>query len=291
MLGLQRHGRGYIARQKAQVIREERAVIKIQARVKGWLKRRRYLKTKRTILGIQKYGRGKMARGRYQLMKDNAAATVIQRFARGYLVRMACQKKLRDIVTVQAAVRRYQAKKVFRRLKAEARSVEHVKSLNKGLEKKIITLQQKITELAKENQSLKNVQNNMLELKHRLEGLKSVEAENKKLHVILLEKEKELEKMQETVKIERDEKMDILQDKERGTQEKEEENKRLGEELGKLRKELTVANEKLKNNQRGAEENLKHRHSDCHCIGWNKRRIPIYSCWIKMKIAELIRAY
>lgn len=58
---------------------------------------------------------------------------------------------------------------------------------------------------------MKNGQNNMLELKHRLEGLKSVEAENKKLHVILLEKEKELEKMLETVKIERDEKMDILQ--------------------------------------------------------------------------------
>ncbi|XP_076679324.1 dilute class unconventional myosin isoform X6 [Andrena cerasifolii] len=259
VLGLQRHGRGYIARQKAQAMREERAAIKIQARVKGWLKRRRYLQTKRTILGIQKYGRGKMARERYQLMRDNAAAIVIQRFARGYLVRIACQQKLRDIVTVQAAVRRYLAKKVFRRLKAEARSVEHVKSLNKGLEKKIITLQQKITELAKENQSLKNVQNNMFELKHKLEGLKSVEAENKKLHVILLEKEKELEKMVEAVKIERDEKMDILQDKERGTQEKEEENKKLGEELEKLRKELTVANEKLKNNQRGAEENLKHR--------------------------------
>ncbi|XP_076241544.1 dilute class unconventional myosin isoform X2 [Calliopsis andreniformis] len=259
VLGLQRYGRGYIARQKAQAVREERAAIKIQARVKGWLKRRRYLQIKRTILGIQTYGRGKMARRRFEVMKDNAAAIVIQRFARGYLVRMACKKKLRDIIRVQCCIRKYLAKKEFRRLKAEARSVEHVKSLNKGLEKKIIELQQKITELTKENHSLKGVQNDMVDLKHKLEGLKSVDAENKKLNAVLLEKEKELEKMLELVKNERDEKMDILQDKERSTQEKEEENKQLQGEIEKLRKELSVANERLKNNQRGAEENLKHR--------------------------------
>lgn len=91
-----------------------------------------------------------MARARYRLMKDNAAATVIQRFARGYLVRMACKRKLKDIITVQSCIRKRQAKKIFRRLKAEARSVEHVKSLNKGLEMKIITLQQKINEMVNE---------------------------------------------------------------------------------------------------------------------------------------------
>ncbi|XP_076760746.1 dilute class unconventional myosin isoform X2 [Xylocopa sonorina] len=259
VLGLQRYGRGYIARQKAQAVREERAAIKIQARVKGWLKRRRYLQTKRTILGIQTFGRGKLARQRYELMKDNAAAIVVQRFARGYLVRMACKKKLNDIITVQSCVRRYLAKKVFKRLKAEARSVEHVKSLNKGLEKKIITLQQKITELTKENQSLKNVQNEMVELKHKLDGFKSVDAEYKKLSAVLIEKEKELEKVQDIIKLERDEKMDILQDKERCNQEKEAENQKLQSEIEKLQKELSVAKEKLKNNQRGAEENLKYR--------------------------------
>ncbi|XP_043264989.1 unconventional myosin-Va isoform X1 [Colletes gigas] len=259
VLGLQRYGRGYIARQKARAVREERAAIKIQAHVKGWLKRRRYVQIKRTIIGIQTYGRGKMARERYRLMKDNAAATVIQRFCRGYLARMACKQKLKDIVIAQAAVRRYLAKKMFRRLKAEARSVEHVKSLNKGLEKKIIMLQQKITDLTKENQGLKNVQNEIVDLKHKLEALKAVDVENKKLHVTLLEKEKELDKMQDLIKVERDEKMDILQDKEKSSLEKQNENEKLQDQLEKLRKELSVANEKLKNNQRGAEENLKHR--------------------------------
>ncbi|XP_026669743.1 unconventional myosin-Va isoform X2 [Ceratina calcarata] len=259
VLGLQRYGRGYIARQKAQAVRETRAAIKIQACVRGWLQRRRYLQIKRTILGIQTYGRGKLARERYRLMKDNAAAIVIQRFARGYLVRMACKKKLRDIIIVQSSVRKYLAKKEFKRLKAEARSVEHVKSLNKGLEKKIITLQQKITELTKENQVLKNFQNEVVDMKHKLEGLKSVEAENKKLNYVLLKKKEELEKIQEIIKIERDEKMDILLDKERNSQEKEEQNKKLQEEIEKLQKELAMANEKLTNDQRGAEEILKHR--------------------------------
>lgn len=63
----------------------------------------------------------------------------------------------------------------------------------------------------KENQVLKNVQNEVIDLKHKLEGLKSVEAENKKLNAILIEKAKELEKIQDIVKAERDEKMDILQ--------------------------------------------------------------------------------
>ena len=147
ILGLQRHARGFLARRKAQTIREQRAAIKIQTQVKGWLARKRFLDLRRTILGLQTYGRGAMARKRFQLMRDVAAATVIQRFARGYLVRMECKKKLHNIIIVQNCVRKYLARKVFKRLKAEARSVEHVKSLNKGLEMKIISLQHKINEL------------------------------------------------------------------------------------------------------------------------------------------------
>jgi hypothetical protein len=44
-------------------------------------------------------------------------------------------------------VRRWLARRLYRKLKMEARSVEHVKKLNKGLENKIISLQHKIEEL------------------------------------------------------------------------------------------------------------------------------------------------
>lgn len=55
---------------------------------------------------------------------------------------------------VQSCIRKFLAKRKFKRLKAEARSVEHVKSLNKGLEMKIINLQHKINELVRKNKSL-----------------------------------------------------------------------------------------------------------------------------------------
>lgn len=147
ILGVQRYGRGFMARKRAEMIRRERAAVKIQARIKGWLKRRSYQRLKRTILGIQTRGRGFMARNKFMRMKDHAAAIKIQRLLRGYLVRRKYRKRLHNVVIVQSCVRRYLARQVFRKLKREAKSVEHVKSLNKGLEKKIMSLQQRIDEL------------------------------------------------------------------------------------------------------------------------------------------------
>ena len=46
---------------------------------------------------------------------------------------------------LQSLIRRYLAKKEYKRLKIEAKSVAHQKKLNQGLENKIISLQQKLT--------------------------------------------------------------------------------------------------------------------------------------------------
>lgn len=112
---------------------------------------------------------------------------------------------------------------------------------------------------AKEGQHLKNVQHEMVDLKFKLDNLKSADAENKKLNGMMQDKERDLTKMQETLRHERDEKMDILHEKERAMLQKDEENRKLREENERLRKELSLATEKLKSNQRGAEENLKYR--------------------------------
>lgn len=112
---------------------------------------------------------------------------------------------------------------------------------------------------AKESQHLKNVQNEMVDLKCKLENLKSVEVENKKLNGVVQDKERELKRMEEILQREKDEKMDILHDKERIALQKDEENKKLQKENERLRKELSIATEKLNSNQRGAEENLKYR--------------------------------
>lgn len=111
----------------------------------------------------------------------------------------------------------------------------------------------------KENHHLKNVQNEMVDLKSKLDSLKSVDVENKKLNGVLQDKERELKRMEGILQQEKDEKMDILHQKERTALQKNEENKKLQQENERLRKELSIATEKLKSNQRGAEENLKYR--------------------------------
>ena len=56
------------------------------------------------------------------------------------------QVMIRGFTRLQAHVRRRAAKRELKRLKIEAKSVEHVKKQARGLENKIIELQQKLDE-------------------------------------------------------------------------------------------------------------------------------------------------
>lgn len=140
---------------KANNLRQNRAAIQLQRYMKGWYQRTKYVNARRSILAIQRYGRGYLARQRFSETMDNHKATEIQRFCRGYLARKHFNEKIRKIVLVQACVRRYLAKKQFKKLKAEARSISHLQTKYKGLENKIIELQQKYDLINKENTSLK----------------------------------------------------------------------------------------------------------------------------------------
>lgn len=96
---------------------------------------------------------------------DFVQALIIQKYVRGWLARRRYQKQKRQIILCQAAVRRYFARKQYKKLKIEARSIEHVKKLNKGLENKIISLQQKIEGLNKVQNDYRNAQNEINELR------------------------------------------------------------------------------------------------------------------------------
>lgn len=76
------------------------------------------------------------------MIQKNVKATIIQSYVRGWLQRIRYRKILRGIVLVQAHFRRKKARKMYKLLKIESRSVEHQRQLNKGLENKIISLQQ-----------------------------------------------------------------------------------------------------------------------------------------------------
>ena len=88
-----------------------------------------------------------MARKNRELVIYNLKATVIQAQVRGWLARRKYKKVILGFTRLQAHFRRRKARKIFKTLKIEARSVEHQRQLNKGLENKIISLQQQIEKI------------------------------------------------------------------------------------------------------------------------------------------------
>lgn len=74
-------------------------------------------------------------------------AIIIQSWARAWLMRKKYLRTVQSVIKCQCFVRQHLAKKRFKELKREARSMEHMKKLNKGLENKIISMQQKIGEM------------------------------------------------------------------------------------------------------------------------------------------------
>lgn len=80
------------------------------------------------------------------LMLCTPQAIIIQKNVRMWQAVYHYKMAMRGMITLQGLVRCFLAKKQLKKLKIEARSVEHQRKLNKGLENKIISLQQKLTE-------------------------------------------------------------------------------------------------------------------------------------------------
>lgn len=116
-MDLQRLGRGYLARRKAQTIRCERAIAVIQRYTRGWLCRLKYKRIQCAALLLQTYGRGLLARRKFAITLDNYKATVIQRYCRGYLARKKFNADKKRIILCQSIIRRFLARRQFRRLK------------------------------------------------------------------------------------------------------------------------------------------------------------------------------
>lgn len=80
-----------------------------------------------------------------QLLREHKAI-IIQKMVRGWLARQWYKRSLEAVVYLQCCVRRMRAKRELKKLKIEARSVEHYKKLNIGMENKIMQLQRRIDE-------------------------------------------------------------------------------------------------------------------------------------------------
>ncbi|CAG7709106.1 unnamed protein product [Allacma fusca] len=212
-LGLQRYGRGMIARRQALYLRQTAAAITIQKYYRRWSVRRQYKQTQSMVLRLQCVARGYLARKKADHLRKIKAAILIQRVYRGHTARKRYRKDRKDIVIVQSGIRRFLAKRQLKKLKTEARSIEHVKQLNKGLENKIISLQQKIEEMSKGHALSKTLHADFKALKQENDSMKGVDVQLKAALVKIGELERTKDTLETKLSGEIEEKVDLVAQK------------------------------------------------------------------------------
>uniref|UniRef100_UPI0037E91C7C unconventional myosin-Va isoform X1 n=1 Tax=Semicossyphus pulcher TaxID=241346 RepID=UPI0037E91C7C len=151
---IQRFTRGYQARCLAKFMRRTQAATIIQKYRRMYVEKKRYRQKQAAALVMQTILRAYMARQKYQALLREHKAVIIQRHVRGWLARCWYKRCLVSLVYLQCCMRRMKARRELKKLKIEARSVEHFKKLNKGMENKIMQLQRKIDEQTRDNRSI-----------------------------------------------------------------------------------------------------------------------------------------
>ncbi|KAF8978491.1 Myosin type-2 heavy chain 1 [Entomortierella lignicola] len=128
------------AQRTARSLRQERSAILLQTFLRGYVQRKKYVETRNHVLQIQCVIRAKQARLSFQKMRETNGATKIQQIWRGMQARAQYQKEVRAVILVQSCIRRNKARKALLELKAEARSVNHLKEVSYRLEGKVVEL-------------------------------------------------------------------------------------------------------------------------------------------------------
>ncbi|KAJ8338766.1 hypothetical protein SKAU_G00355520 [Synaphobranchus kaupii] len=152
-LSLQRYGRGYLARRYAEQLRLTRAALVCQKQYRMMRDRRAFLHIRQAVVTIQAFTKGMFTRRIYQEFLLHHKATIIQKTARGWMQRRKFQRARNAAVVIQCAYRCLQARRRLKQLKIEARSAQHLKKLNTGMENKIVQLQRKMDDQNKEHRN------------------------------------------------------------------------------------------------------------------------------------------
>ncbi|TSK13466.1 Unconventional myosin-Va [Bagarius yarrelli] len=127
-------------------LRKTRAALVIQKYQRRYAARRLFKQKRAAAVLLQQLLRGHAARLQYRQLRYEQKVVVVQRWVRGWLARLHYTHTVQAVVYLQCCVRRMLAQRELKRLKIEARSVEHYKKLNVGMEKKIMQLQRKVDE-------------------------------------------------------------------------------------------------------------------------------------------------
>ncbi|KAF9368899.1 Myosin type-2 heavy chain 1, partial [Podila verticillata] len=127
---LQCLARKLYAEKQLRVLREESSALLLQTFLRGYIQRKKFVENRNHVLRIQCAIRAKMARTAFQQLRENAGATKIQQIWRGIMARRQYKKEIHAIILVQSCARRNKARKELMSLKAEARSVNHLKEVS-----------------------------------------------------------------------------------------------------------------------------------------------------------------
>uniref|UniRef100_A0A8C3EL15 Myosin VB n=1 Tax=Corvus moneduloides TaxID=1196302 RepID=A0A8C3EL15_CORMO len=167
-LVLQRYARGCLARRLAEHLRRTRAAIILQKQYRMLRIRRAFQRIRNATLTIQAFARGMFVKRIYHQMLIEHKAIILQKYVRGWLARVRFRRLRAAAVVLQCHLRRLRAQRQLRALRIEARSAQHLKKLNIGMENKVVQLQRKVDEQNKEYKLL-NEQLSMLTSAHSSE--------------------------------------------------------------------------------------------------------------------------
>ncbi|XP_010190593.1 PREDICTED: unconventional myosin-Vb, partial [Mesitornis unicolor] len=147
---VQRYTRGHLARRLSKHLRRTRAAIVFQKQYRMLRTFQAFQRVRKATITIQAFARGMVVRKMYRKMLMEHKAIILQKHIRGWLARTRFLRIRNATIVLQCYYRRAKARQELKALKIEARSVEHLKKLNIGMENKVVQLQRKIDEQNKE---------------------------------------------------------------------------------------------------------------------------------------------
>ncbi|KAM4548595.1 unconventional myosin-Va [Odontesthes bonariensis] len=156
---IQRYSRGTLARRLALTLRYTKAALVIQKTFRMAVVRQMFVMIRQATLTIQAFTRGTLARRRYRQLVAERAAVMLQARVRGWLAKREYRRVRSAVVFTQCCVRRRAARRELLKLKTEARSVERYRELNKGMEVKLMQLQLRADQEARESAALRETLN------------------------------------------------------------------------------------------------------------------------------------
>jgi myosin-5 len=86
-------------------LKQARAAVRIQARVRAWLQHREFIETRTSVVIVQSLCRRLLARAEATRRRRCKAATTIQSAARGHFARSVYRATVQSLIAIQRLVR------------------------------------------------------------------------------------------------------------------------------------------------------------------------------------------